>query len=293
MGQFQIRASLNAFDLVKMHLSETMTIFETVTLFVQCCLLVVSINVWRKLHSMAKVQASIPVRAATDLPLTILSARCHQETRRFWQGTLSDPTYCHALFSRALAYPHEPQSKEAWQYIHQNYHSQVVIWVKGHPHFPTTGIEPETLADLALERMWVSFARSPEKYGRFPQTDPAQCIRSLLRFLQTCVHSVIMKALTKPSIPLPDIIPYHDTSTFASEQFWRCIYQRLQNEKEQLLMDAIFIYGLKPRQILTQYAHIFTHIKEIYRLKENILARFKRDASLSHCLETVGGFKWD
>ncbi|MFO7537651.1 MAG: hypothetical protein R6X32_06275 [Chloroflexota bacterium] len=231
------------------------------------------------------------VQTPAHLPLTLLFARCRQETRRFWQGRPFDPAYCHALFGRALAQPLAEESKQAWQYLHQTYHRQVTLWVKGHPHFPATGQEPEMLADLALEKMWLAFARSPEKYGRFPQNDSDQGLRALLRYLQSCVHSVVINAISRPSPPLPENIPapHSEPRPLAPEQFWDCIEQRLQDEKERLLLDATFVYGLKPRQILTLYASQFADINEIYRLKENLLARFRRDASLRHCLEMALG----
>jgi hypothetical protein len=230
-------------------------------------------------------------QSPAELPLTLLYARCRQETRCFWQGRPYDPAYCHALFGRALAEPLAEESKQAWQYLHQAYHHQVTLWVKGHPHFPVTGQEPETLADLALEKMWLSFARTPEKYGRFPQTDSDQALRALLRYLQSCVHSVVINAISQPAPSLPDNLPAPqiESRPLASEQFWDCIEQRLQDEKERLLLDAAFVYDLKPRQILAQYARQFADINEIYRLKENLLARFRRDASLRHCLELALG----
>lgn len=230
---------------------------------------------------------TVPTLAA--LPLPFLAHRCRQETARFWQNQPHDPRFCHALFGRALAQPHEKSSKEAWHYLHQAYHRQVTLWVKGHPHFPATRADPAALADLALERMWLSFANTPEKYGRFPHEDPDQGLRTLLRFLQTCVHSTVMNALRPPSQPLPENLPHIDQPAPSAEAFWECIEQRLHNEQEKLLMDASFVYGLKPRQILALYPDDFADINEIYRLKENILARFKRDASLHHCLEMAGG----
>lgn len=238
-------------------------------------------------------RSSPPTEMAADLPLSILGRRCQQETKRFWQRLPADPAFCHALFGLALANPQAESSKEAWQQIHRIYHPQVVIWVKGHPVFPATGLEPETLADLALERMWVSFALSPEKYGRFPQDDADKALRALLRFLQTCVNSAVMKALTTPSPPLPESLPQPEPEPIDQAAFWRCIYQRLPDDKEKLLVDASFVSGLKPRQILALYPDLFGSIEEIYRLKENILARFKRDAVLSHCLERAAHFQVD
>lgn len=229
------------------------------------------------------------LQAIAGLPLTLLHARCQQETRRFWQGEPFDPAYCHALFSRALARPLEEESKQAWQYVHQNYRRQVTLWVKGHPHFPDTGREPETLADLALERMWLSFAHVPEKFSRFPQTDYDRGLRALLRYLQSCVHSTVINAIQHTAVPLPENLPAPvvEWSLTSPGRFWDCVEQRLHDDKERLLLDAIFVHGLKPRQVLTLYPNHFAGINEIYRLKENLLARFKRDAGLKHCLETT------
>lgn len=222
----------------------------------------------------------------TQLTLVGIAYRCRRETQRFWNGVPHDPRYCYDLFRRALATPSQESSKEAWNLVHHQYHRQVTIWVKRHRLFPQTGMEPEALADLALEKMWVSFALSSDKFGRFPIADPDKCLRALLRFLQTCVHSVVIDALQKVETEetVPPQTSTSDVDPVEIREFWRCIYQRLNSDEERLVMDASFVYGLKPRQIYEMYRHRFDNVNVIYRIKENVLARFKRDSSLHDCL---------
>lgn len=222
----------------------------------------------------------------TQLSLVGLAYRCRHETERFWQKRPYDPQFCYELFRRALTDPHAESSKQTWAFIHRQYRRQVTIWVKKHRLFPQTGVEPEMLADLALEKMWLSFANTPEKFGRFPARVDS-CLPALLRFLQTCVHSVVMDTLETPSAELDlatAVAAPLETERLESEAFWECIYKRLRSDKERLVMDASFVHGLKPRHIYQMYEDQFENVKEIHRLKENILARFKRDASLRDCL---------
>lgn len=221
-----------------------------------------------------------------ELPLGGLSYRCQQETKRFWERQASDARYCYELFWRALHAPHEESSKDAWGTLHHQYQRQVTLWVKRHPLFPQTDLAADTLADLALEKMWVAFANTPGKFVLFPQSSAEEGLGALLRFLKTCVHSVVM-----------DAIPYsrHDElsenyvmdtqESFDAKTFWDCIYERLNNAKERLVADASFVSGLKPQQIYTFYTKIFRDVKEVYRIKENILDRLRRDPSLRDCLE--------
>jgi hypothetical protein len=56
--------------------------------------------------------------------------------------------------------------------------------------------------------------------------------------------------------------------------------KRLSGEKEQHLFLASFEWGLKPREIVARWPHLFEDIQEVYRLKENILKRLRRDGDL-------------
>lgn len=223
---------------------------------------------------------------STSLPQTlsldVIAFRCKQETERFWNKLTYSPLFCFELFYRALSDPTSEESKQTWAFIHQQYHRQVTLWVRRHQSTPSVNLAAETLADLALEKMWVSFAGKPDKLNDFPLTDVDRCLKALLKFLQMCVHSVIMDAIeTRNDDHLDDV----DESTLdadptIAEDFWDAIHRRLKDEKERLVIDASFVYGYKPRQVYEAYPDYFQNIKEIHRIKENVLARLKRDASL-------------
>jgi hypothetical protein len=222
------------------------------------------------------------------MTLVGLAFRCRQETASFWERLAYDPVFCFELFRRALADPHQENSKAAWGLIHQQYRQQVEGWVRRHSLVSQADLSSRELADLALEKMWVSFASTPDKLDRFPLADVDKCLKALLRFLQMCVHSVVVDALqTRPEEEIDQANGHGqpDPDPVVAEEFWQAIYRRLQNDKERLVMDAAYVHGLPPRQIYELHPDQFDGVKEVYRIKENILARFKRDAGLISYLE--------
>ncbi len=234
--------------------------------------------------------------SCADHPVTSLSDAaaahgCRRQTEQYWLGQAFDPCFCYELWQRALAQPRQATSKRAWAFVHHQYLRQATIWAKAHPYFGQTGQEPDDLAALALEKMWVTFYRQPDKFNQFPLEDAGICLKSLLQFLKMCVHSIVMDALRQDEQTAP--LEQAETAFFAAptaetadlEAFWRCIYERLNDEEERLVLDAMFIYGLKPRQIQSRYAARFPDVQRIYRIKENVLARFRRDEALRDCLE--------
>jgi hypothetical protein len=231
----------------------------------------------------------MPETAVTHpLSLHTLAHHCQHQTQRYWNQLPSDSHYCHAIFCRALTDPQAESSKQAWGFIHHAYQRQVTIWVKRHRLFVHTGDEPETLAQMALQKMWLAFANEPDKLQRFP-AEPEPCLKKLLRYLQMCVDSVVKDRLAgPPEVPLPDELVADKLETASFDAVWGCLDQRLHDEKERLVVDAAFVDGLKPSQIYMLYAQHFQSVQEIYRIKEIVLARFRRDESLRDCLENAG-----
>ena len=64
------------------------------------------------------------------------------------------------------------------------------------------------------------------------------------------------------------------------QQFWDQISTRLRNEQERKVVYGSFVLGLKPREICVQFQQTFRDVREVYRVKENVLARLRRDAEL-------------
>lgn len=221
------------------------------------------------------------------LTLAGLAHRCARETDRFFQSESYDPRYCFELFRRAILH----RNQRAWELIYEQYRPLVAGWVERHSAFHASDEEAQYFVNRAFEKMWS--AVTPEKFDRFPD------LKSLLRYLQMCVHSTVVDKVRSPEPPQADV-EEHDPATSGilqgpgtekqalsraqREDFWDRIYDRLNDEKEHLVIHASYILDLKPREIQAEYQTIFEDVTEIYRIKQNVMARFRRDDELKELL---------
>jgi hypothetical protein len=67
------------------------------------------------------------------------------------------------------------------------------------------------------------------------------------------------------------------TDRFEQQALWNLLNSRLQDEKERAVIQGSFVLALKPQELLNHYRGLFTDIDEIYRVKQNIIARLRRD----------------
>ena len=67
-----------------------------------------------------------------------------------------------------------------------------------------------------------------------------------------------------------------------SEQqgLWDLINSRLQDEKERAVIYGSFVLVLKPQEVYDHYQSRFSDIDEIYRVKQNVVSRLRRDPEL-------------
>jgi hypothetical protein len=68
------------------------------------------------------------------------------------------------------------------------------------------------------------------------------------------------------------------------QEFWDRIDARLRNEKERRVVYGSFVLALKPRELYAQFREAFRDVNEVYRVKENVLARLRRDTELQKLL---------
>jgi hypothetical protein len=217
------------------------------------------------------------------LTLTGVAHRCAQETELFFQRQSYDPWYCFELFRRAIVHCNQ----RAWELVYAQYRSLVARWVERHPAFSTSGEEVQYFVNRAFEKMWA--ALTPDKFSNFLD------LKSLLRYLQMCVHSVILdqvRVAEQPGVGIQDELlavegeagnPGVETQVLDRvhrQEFWREINARLRNEKEYHVMYGSFVLALKPREVYAQFQEKFRDVTEVYRVKENVLARLRRDAEL-------------
>lgn len=221
--------------------------------------------------------------------LTHIVRRCSEETEKFFQRVSYDPRYCFELFRRAI----EDRSQRAWDYVYRQYRSIVAGWIKRHESFRGSGEEVQYFVNRAFEKMWS--AMSPEKFGQFPT------LKAVLRYLQMCVHSAIIDEVRSSGPATNDVDDdmlsyYDDGDTSAAEdealdklyqeKVWREVETRLNDEKERVVVYGSYVLALKPSRLYEQFSDTFDDVNDVYRVKENVLARFRRDAGLQHILKT-------
>ncbi|MEJ2266385.1 MAG: hypothetical protein P8X95_23310 [Anaerolineales bacterium] len=215
------------------------------------------------------------------LNLNFIQRRCAEETSRFFDRQPNDPRYCFELFRRALL----EKNQRAWEYVFEQYKQLVTGWVERHEAFPAAGEEAIFFVNAAFAKLWRAI--TPEKFTRFPD------LKSILRYLQLCVNGCIVDYLRlrdqanvleedsgeTARFRLPDgSNPEEQILERArAEQLWKLLEERLKNEQEKIIAYASFVLALKPSELLAEFPHKFRDIQEVYRTKENLLARLQRD----------------
>ncbi|MCA9869589.1 MAG: hypothetical protein KC487_04300, partial [Anaerolineae bacterium] len=53
------------------------------------------------------------------------------------------------------------------------------------------------------------------------------------------------------------------------------------NDKERAVIYASFVLGMKPAELLESQPQLFDDIKDVYRTKQNVLERLRRDTQLA------------
>ncbi|HEX6386965.1 MAG TPA: sigma-70 family RNA polymerase sigma factor [Anaerolineae bacterium] len=217
-----------------------------------------------------------------------LSQRCAQESDHFFNRQPYDPRFCFELFRRAILH----QNERAWDSVYHQYQPLVASWVERHSMFPAANEEVQYFLNRAFEKMWRVL--TPEKFADFPD------LKSLLRYLQMCVHSVIVDAVRRQEQAqrLDDVpesavrdgggqpVEERVLGRVQREELWAFLLERLKDEKEEKVVYGSFVLGLKPGQLYDEFEGTFADVNEIYRVKENVMARFRRDQDLPDFLDS-------
>ena len=66
----------------------------------------------------------------------------------------------------------------------------------------------------------------------------------------------------------------------SAARLWELVRARLADEKEVVVVHALFVLGLKPAAIQARWRERFPDTREIYRIRQNVLERLARDPTL-------------
>jgi DNA-directed RNA polymerase specialized sigma24 family protein len=220
-----------------------------------------------------------------QVSLAELAHRCSRETQEFFQRRDYDPRYCLELFRRAMV----ARDQGAWELVYAQYRPLVTRWVFRHPSFRLTGEEAQFFVNRAFEKMWT--ALDPGKFGGFGS------LPAVLRYLQMCVHSAIMD-LIRDSDPAEEIdedaaenirsadppVEERIVRRERRRELWARLETRLKSEQERCVLRGCFALALKPVEVYERYRDHFSSIQEVYRVKENLIDRLRRDPELAEYL---------
>ena len=207
-----------------------------------------------------------------------LADECADQTARFFSQVTHDTGYCHELFRRAIV----GRNSYAWEKIYLIYQPLVASWVRRHSGLPAAGEEVDYFVNSAFEKIWS--AVQAEKFNRF------QDLAGLLRYLQMCVHSVIIDhnrsnqittvTLEKfAHLPPPDapIIEKSITDKMERNRLWQTMVSLVQDDREMIVLECSFLYDLKPSEIYAAHPDRFESLRELYGVKRNLLNRLRRN----------------
>lgn len=225
--------------------------------------------------------------ALHKLPLGALEQRCARETQRFYRRETHDPRFCFELFRRAAA----GEDQLAWEIVYKQYHAQVHGWILRHPAFEETGAEAQDFQNEAFERLWKALAA--EKFERFAD------LASILQFLRMCVHSAIVDYVRKKRLievsleseleerKAPAVESGPDEAVEADAQrveMWNYVRSCLKGDQEYIVVYENYVLDLKSREKYERHPNLFQDVEDVYRTKQNLLARFRRDPNLQKYL---------
>ena len=213
-----------------------------------------------------------------NMTVTDLALKCGQETESYFQHRSHDTRYCFELFRRAI----RDRDRFAWDTICLQYQPLVTGWVRQHPRFEGSGEEVQYFVNGAFGK--IAGVLTPDKFGGFSD------LGSLLRYLKMCVHSVIVDYIRSgeqtrqssleeaPEVAVADAAPEDEVLDRASSQsLWEWLNSRLLDEKERKVIHGLFVLDLKPQELYQHYQSVFKSVDEVYRIRQNVIARLRRD----------------
>ena len=208
----------------------------------------------------------------SGLALEELARHCAQQTDLYRRRMEHDLRYCLEIVRRAV----KRRDEHAWEIFEEQSGSQVASWVRRHPGYEQCSESVDDLVRHAFEKLWTTFSSDLSKVDRFTSYP------RWMQYLQTCVHSVIVDALrsNRPFKEIPEDLTVDGPPppSVAGRELWAYISGVLKDDQEKLVTEAYYLHGIEPQKLFEQFPSRFESVREIYRIRQNVLARLRRDA---------------
>lgn len=223
----------------------------------------------------ARVRVDDRISEFGSMCVSALARGCMCELNDYRHGDVCDNPYSMELLRRATIL----RDPLAWEMLQQCLSATVLRWVRRH-----------TLRGRACcfdsEENYVAQA-----FARFWQASVLHeqlefhTLAAALRYLHASLNGVILDTLRtylRPrEMPLPE--PGWAGEPFIEDDensgdLWGIIQHLLPDAREQRVAYLLFHCGLKPREIVHYCPQEFSKVREIYRMRRNILLRLMRSA---------------
>lgn len=212
-----------------------------------------------------------------DMNVSTLVDLCLKEINKYRHGQPSNDQFALELFRRALS----EHDTLAWQAIQQSFYGIVLRWLQGHP-MRTEACRldsEENYVAQTFTRFWVATVNNQEIAFR--------TLAAVLQYLRACLNGIILDTVRTYSRPREVSLPESDVleelaadDRDDADELWEVIKSLLTDERQQRVAYLLFYCHLKPREILWYQPREFSDIREIYRLRRNIMERLIRSADL-------------
>jgi DNA-directed RNA polymerase specialized sigma24 family protein len=208
-----------------------------------------------------------------------LARACAKEASR--RGTPArDSSPCYELFRRAFALPPDGS---ALQVILDQYSRLISHWLGQH--------NGEDAVQEVFLRFWKAQNTADSPFViRFPN------ISAVMGYLKQCALTVRLETWRKEERRRRLWHKLHDAARVKSVRerthpdhsdapfdYKQLVLSKLTDESERVVFELTYYYDLAPREIQAEMPDLFPDVRVIYRVKENLLKRLKRDRELYTC----------
>lgn len=202
-------------------------------------------------------------------------ANCAQETVRFFAKQTSDSAFCYEMFRRAAQ-----RDDHCTLAVLRQYQSIAEFWVTQHTGFPRTGETAEFFATTAITKVLLKLERD---FDRFDS------LNHIMQYLKMCAVTSVTQYLrdigelpdlsiddAAERIAAPSLLP---TDVSVSE-IWRRVEQVLENEMLIRLARCIYIWEMKPSEVLELYPDDWHDINTVYNAVRQIKRKLETDSMM-------------
>jgi len=206
---------------------------------------------------------------------SVLAGHCVEEMSNFRRGTTHNECYCLELFRRATL----QDDQQAWECLQQVFGETIRGWLRRHPSRDAVYRldSEENYVAQTFERLWQATTQNRKLEFK--------TVAAALQYLRVSLNSAILDTLRDNSrhreVALPEAgfpgEPIVEESTDSGE-LWEMLKEMLHDVREQRVAYLLYHCGLKPREIVHYCPQEFSDVREIYRMRRNIIERLRRNA---------------